>query len=93
MKRMAAAIVVAVLAAGSVPATAQSAASEMTAEEFLLPLGLSSPADTGKPRFFVLPPVMPPPSGCAASFDCRVRVIGAIQYNGAVELNATMLKW
>jgi hypothetical protein len=81
-----------VLAAGV--AMAQPASSDMVAADgFPLPLNLPPPADVGKPRFFVTPTVAPPPSGCAASFDCRVRVIGEIQRNGAVELNATALRW
>ena len=59
---------------------------------FPLPLDLSPPADTGKPRLFVPPPA-PPQAGCAAAFDCRLRVIGAMRRNGAVELNASILKW
>jgi hypothetical protein len=75
-------------------AMAQPASNDMVAADgFPLPLALPPPADTGKPRFFVAPSVAPPPSGCAASLDCRVRVIGEIQRNGAVELNATALRW
>ena len=79
---------------GASLAAAQSAAPGTIAiEGFPLPLDLPPPADTGKPRFFVPPPASPPPGGCAVAFDCRVRVIGTVQRNGAVELNATMLKW
>jgi len=60
---------------------------------FPLPLDPAPPADTGKPRLFVPPADAAPPTGCAAAFDCRVRVVGAIQHNGAVELNASVLKW
>jgi hypothetical protein len=75
-------------------AMAQPAPSDMVAADgFPLPFNLPPPADTGKPRFFVSPPEAPPPSGCSASLDCRVRVIGEIQRNGAVELNATALRW
>jgi len=77
-----------------VPAMAQAVSDTVAAAEgFPLPLGLPAPADTGKPSLFVPPPVTPPPAGCAAAFDCRVRVIGAIQRNGAVELNTSVLKW
>jgi hypothetical protein len=80
-------------------ALAQSAASDpgardmVAADGFPLPLNLPPPVETGKSRFFVTPPVTPPLSGCVVSFDCRVRVIGAIERNGAVEINATALKW
>ena len=90
---MMAIITVAVLTAGSGPATAQQRTGEPAAEGFPLPLNLPPDADTGKPRFFVSPPAAAPSSGCAAAFDCRVRVIGAIRHNGAVELNAGILKW
>jgi hypothetical protein len=80
-------IVVPLLVAG--PAMAQ----QLSANGFPLQLSPSPPADTGKARFFD-PPVEPqPPSGCAVAFDCRLRVIGAVQHNGAVELNAALFKW
>jgi len=94
MRRGTAVIVFAGLLFDAGAAIAQPASSDMVAAEgFPLPLSLPPPADVGKPRFFVSPAVTPPPSGCAASFDCRVRVIGAIQHNGAVELSATALRW
>jgi hypothetical protein len=62
-------------------------------EGFPLPLGLPAPADTGKPRMFVPPPIAAPDASCAAVLDCRLRVIGAIRRNGAVELNTSVLKW
>jgi hypothetical protein len=55
-------------------------------------LELPPPADTDKPHLFGLP-LLPPPMGCAAAFDCRVRVVGTVQHNGAVVLNATAFKW
>jgi hypothetical protein len=91
MKHMAALILGAV-AIATVPAAAQSARSDVT-DGFPLPLDLPAPADTGKPHFFVLPVVTPPPAGCAAAFDCRIRLLGAVQHNGAVELNTTVLRW
>jgi len=60
---------------------------------FPLPLDPAPPADTGKPHLFVPLPDAAPPTGCAAAFDCGIRVIGAIQHNGAVEFNARILKW
>ena len=56
-----------------------------------LQLDLSPPADTGKPHLYA-PPLSPPSADCAV-LDCRLRVIGTVQHNGAVELNATALKW
>ena len=82
------------LTAQGMPAAAQAVSDNIAAAEgFPLPLGLPSPADTGKPSLFVPPPLPPPPTGCAAAFDCRIRVIGAIQRDGAVELNTSILKW
>jgi hypothetical protein len=76
------------------PATAQAVSDNVAAVEgFPLPLGLPPPADTGKPSLFVPPPLTSPPAGCAAAFDCRVRVIGAIQRNGAVVLDTSVLRW
>jgi hypothetical protein len=31
--------------------------------------------------------------GCAPGFSCRLRLLGVIQNNGAVELRATAFKW
>lgn len=83
----AAAVVAALVAVTS--AAAQQAPSEWTA--------LPHPTDTGKP------PIFDPQfarkadedmaSGCAASSQCRFRLLGVIQNNGAVELQATAFKW
>jgi hypothetical protein len=78
-----------VFLAGS-PAVAQQA---QPSAGFPLELGVPPPADTGKPRFFAPPVELSPPPGCAAALDCRLRVIGAVQHNGAVELNAALFKW
>jgi hypothetical protein len=92
--RMAALLLVVALTLHSEPAAAQSATNDAAPiDGFPLPLDVSPPADTEKPRFFVPPPLTAPPGGCAAAFDCRVQVIGAIQRNGAIVLNATALKW
>jgi hypothetical protein len=58
-----------------------------------LPLDLTSPADTGKPRAFAPSLDTAPAPGCEALLDCRLRVIGAVRHDGAVELNATLFKW
>ncbi|HVH78825.1 MAG TPA: hypothetical protein VM782_05510 [Stellaceae bacterium] len=84
------ALAVAGLVLWSVTARAQQPAA---GEGLLLPLNLPADADTGKPRFFVSPPAGSPPSQCAPAFDCRLRVIGEIRRNGAVELNASIFKW
>jgi hypothetical protein len=72
-------------------AAAQQAAQPSAAPA--LQLDLPAPADTGKPRAFN-PHLDPaPPPGCAVALNCRLRVIGEVQHNGAVELNATLFKW
>jgi hypothetical protein len=92
MMRMTAMVAVAGLALCGGQAMAQQAANGVAGEGFPLFLDPTPPADTGKPRFFA--PSLPPPSPyCAAAFDCRLRVIGTVQHNGAVELNGTLLKW
>jgi hypothetical protein len=58
-----------------------------------LPLDLTPPADTGKPRAFAPSLDTAPAPGCEAVLDCRLRVIGAVRHDGAVELNATLFKW
>ena len=78
----------------SAPALAQSAAYEPTASAgFPLPIDPGIAAEAGKPRPFVTVPAAPPATGCAAALECRLRVIGAVQHNGAVELNGAVLKW
>jgi hypothetical protein len=94
MRVVAVTIGLALLVASGGRAMAQAVSDNMAAAEgYPWPLGLPAPADTGKPSLFVPPPTVPPPAGCAAAFDCRVRVIGAIQRNGAVELRTNVLKW
>jgi hypothetical protein len=61
--------------------------------QLTLPLDLTPPADTGKPRAFAPSLDTAPAPGCEAVLDCRLRVIGAVRRDGAVELNATLFKW
>jgi hypothetical protein len=72
----------------TVPAMAQQAP---PAAEFPLLLDAPRPADTGKPQILTPPPLVDS-RGCAP-LDCRLRVIGTVQHNGAVELNATAFRW
>jgi len=82
----------AALVAGSASALAQQPAQPMSGPGAVLDLGLPPPTDTGKARFYA-PPLDPAPPGCAAVFDCRLRVFGAVRHNGAVGLNAALLRW
>jgi len=69
------------------------AAQQVPAEWVPLP----HPTDTGKP------PVYDPQfarkaeddlrTGCTPGLQCRLRLLGVIQNNGAVELQATAFKW
>jgi hypothetical protein len=58
-----------------------------------LDLALPAPADTGKGRPFMPPLDAAQSPDCAAVLACRLRVYGAVQHNGAVELNAALFKW
>jgi len=62
-------------------------------EGFPLPLDTPRPADSGKPQLSAPPLLSAPPPPCTGAFDCRVRVIGRIERNGAVELNTSLFKW
>lgn len=78
----------------STPALAQSTGREPAASAgFPLPIEPGLAAEAGKPQPFLIAPVAPSATGCAAALDCRLRVLGAVQHNGAVELNAAVLKW
>jgi hypothetical protein len=52
----------------------------------------SAAADAGKARYFIAPD-LPPSPNCVAMLDCRLKVIGAVQHNGAVEVNGALFKW
>jgi hypothetical protein len=93
MIRAAALMALAVMVVAT-PALAQSTGSEPPAPAgFPLPIEPGLAAEAGKPQPFSTAPAAPPATGCAAALDCRLRVIGAVQHNGAVELNAAVLKW
>ncbi|HXP06556.1 MAG TPA: hypothetical protein VN808_20750 [Stellaceae bacterium] len=82
----------AVLALWAPPAGAQQVAPPAPSPNHPLILDLSPPADSGKPRYFA-PHDLPPSPGCATVLNCRLKVIGALQHNGAVELNGALFKW
>jgi len=55
----------------------------------------SHPTDAGKPIIYD-PQFVAKSSddkGCAPGFSCRLRLLGVIQNNGAVELRATAFTW
>jgi len=53
------------------------------------------PTDAGKPVIYDPPFVAKSDDGrdCAPAFSCRLRLLGVIQNNGAVELRATAFTW
>jgi len=84
-------------AACALPAAAQQAVSPA---EFLggppAPLALPPhPTDTGKPVIYDPQFVAKSDNdrGCSPDFSCRLRLLGVIQNNGAVELRATAFTW
>jgi hypothetical protein len=73
------------------PAAAQQAVGGGPAT-FILP---PHPTDTGKPVIYDPQFVAKSEDdgGCAAGLPCRLRLLGVIQNNGAVELRATAFTW
>jgi hypothetical protein len=53
------------------------------------------PTEAGKPVIYDPPFVAKSDDdrGCAPGFSCRLRLLGVIQNNGAVELRATAFTW
>jgi hypothetical protein len=88
-----ASVFVLVTAGCALPAAAQQA---VGAGAWPAPLALPPfPTDAGKP--VVYGPKFIAKSdedkGCAPGFSCRLRLLGVIQNNGAVELRATAFTW
>ena len=78
-------------AIGALPAAAQQAVSSAPMTLALPP----HPTDTGKPVIYDPPftAKSDDDTGCAPGFSCRLRLLGVIQNNGAVELRGTALTW
>jgi hypothetical protein len=80
-----------VAALWALPATAQQAGGGGP-----VPLTLPSfPTDAGKPQIYGSPFIAKSDEdkSCAPGFSCRLRLLGVIQNNGAVELRATAFTW
>jgi hypothetical protein len=60
-------------------------------------VALPYPTDSGKPAIydpqFVAKAESDLHSGCTPGLQCRLRLLGVIQNNGAVELRATAFTW
>ena len=87
-----AAVLVAAAATGAVPATAQQAGGGGGPALLALP---PFPTDAGKPVIYGSQFIAKSDQdkGCAPGFSCRLRLLGVIQNNGAVELRATAFTW
>jgi hypothetical protein len=73
-------------------------AAPSAAQQAPLPsLALRYPTDSGKPMIFDPPTLTKEEndrlSGCAPGLQCRFRLLGVIQNNGAVELRGTAFTW
>jgi hypothetical protein len=77
--------------AGASPAAAQQAVGGGPAMLALPP----HPTDAGKPVIYDPPfaAKSDDEKGCAPGFSCRLRLLGVIQNNGAVELRTTAFTW
>ena len=85
------AVVLLAARASAVPAAAQQAVDAGPAPLALPP----RPTDAGKPVIYdpQFTAKSDDDSGCAPGFSCRLRLLGVIQNNGAVELRATTFTW
>jgi hypothetical protein len=97
MKRRSAAAALLAAAACALPVAAQQQAVGGGSAPLALPL---HPTEAGKPVIY--DPQFVAKSGddkagddkgCAPGFSCRLRLLGVIQNNGAVELRATAFTW
>ena len=85
------AAILAAAAAWAVPAAGQQAGGEGPVLLALPPF----PTDAGKPVIYGPQFIAKSDEdkGCAPGFSCRLRLLGVIQNNGAVELRATAFTW
>ena len=91
MRRWCSAVTLLAVAAWAMPAAAQQAAGAAPAPLALPPF----PTDAGKPVIYGSQFIAKSDGdkGCAPGFSCRLRLLGVIQNNGAVELRATAFTW
>jgi hypothetical protein len=89
MRRWSPVIGIVAAIAATLPAAAQEASPAW--------LSLPRPADSGKAIIydpqFVVKGEKDIRSGCSPGLQCRLRLLGVIQNNGAVELRATAFTW
>jgi len=91
IQRWASAVVLMVAMAGSLPAAAQQPGGGGP----VLLTRPPYPTDAGKPVIYGSQFIAKSDEdkGCAPGFSCRLRLLGVIQNNGAVELRATAFTW
>lgn len=91
MRRWCSAVTLLAVAAWAMPAAAQQAVGAAPAPLALPPF----PTDAGKPVIYGSQFIAKSDGdkGCAPGFSCRLRLLGVIQNNGAVELRATAFTW
>src|SRR5271157_1298033 len=98
MRGWAAAAALVASAAAALPAASQQSlpAVEFPGSQTPLPLP-PRPPDTGKPLIydpqFVAKSDSDERFGCSPLLSCRIKLLGVIQNNGAVELRATAFRW
>ena len=91
MRRWCSAVTLLAVAAWAMPAAAQQAVGAAPAPLALPPF----PTDAGKPVIYGSQFIAKSDGdkGGAPGFSCRLRLLGVIQNNGAVELRATAFTW
>jgi len=91
VRRWCSAVTLLAVAAWAMPAAAQQAVGAAPAPLALPPF----PTDAGKPVIYGSQFIAKSDGdkGCAPGFSCRLRLLGVIQNNGAVELRATAFTW
>jgi hypothetical protein len=92
-RRLAAAVLVSLMAASASTAFAGDRAVVLEAPD--APALQLPRADSGKPLVPPAPPGIAPsdPERCAAPLPCGTRLLGAARKNGAVELQLPALRW
>jgi len=92
MRRLAAAIALAMTAAWPVLAGPSDNAVDLSG----VPAGLPRPADSGKPMLSILPPAnvrADEAERCLPALPCGTLLLGEVRKNGAVELRVPALRW
>lgn len=84
---------VGVLAAMAAVAALPAVAGEMRPALDLSAMPPAGSADRGKAVIFTPPPLVSAPQRCLPPLPCGARIVGAIEKNGAVELQVPAWRW